>query len=612
MEPLIDLFKIKNNYLKGLFTILIIFILSALTTVITLAFASPIWNLQMPIFNSYFNSLLLLAMNFIPIFMLMIIIYLLSNRLWISFSITSLLATTLSIINKFKLTYRDDPFTFIDITLVKESLEMRESYEITLSKNIIILLVGLFIITILLKVLFDYSIDSKKSRISLLSLTLLLAAIIFTKPYYNSDIYNKVGNKKLINIWSDSQQFQSKGFIYPFVYSIKYAKETKPENYNKDKAMEELNQFEYFDIPSHKKVNIIAVMLESYNDFSKFGSINFGKDIYKNFHDLQKESYNGNLITNIFGGDTIQTERSFITGYFDHPKYAKPTNSFAWYLKEQGYRTKAMHPMYGWFYNRRNSNIDLGFDSYDYYENKYEAISEYFLMDMWFFDFIIDDYIASRIDKVPYFNFSVTYQNHGPYSDEESPDTEYLAKDPNYDIGTYNIINNYFSGISQTDEAIKKLIDFYREEEEPTVVLLFGDHNPALGIEGAGYDMLGINTDLGTEEGFVNYYETPYILWGNDAAKQVLDKDFLGNGNDVSPNFLMAEMFDYLGWNGNEYLQYINKFKESVTVLNKLKFKEDGIYTDILTLDNQELYKNYMNVEYYYSHNFKSKLKADQ
>lgn len=611
MERLKNLFKIKNNYLKSLFTLFIIFVLSALTMIITFTFASPIWNLSMPIFNSYFNSFLLLVMNFIPIFLAMLIIYLLTNRLWLSFVIPSALMTILGIINKFKLTYRDDPFTFIDITLVKESLEMKDSYDINLNANMVILFIGLLVITILLKILFDYKMDSNKFRIYSLITVAILTSFIFIKPYYSTSIYDKVGEKSLINIWSDSQQFQSKGFIYPFIYSIKQANDTKPQDYNKDSAINELKKFDYYNIPTDEKVNVIAVMLESFNDFSKFGTIDFGVDIYENFHELQKESYHGNIITNIFAGDTIKTERSFITGFHDHPKYASTTNSYAWYFKEQGYRTKAMHPLYGWFYNRRNGNKFLGFDGFDYYENKYEAISEDFFMDMQFFDFIIDDYKASKKDKIPYFNFSVTYQNHGPYSDEISPETEYLVKEPSYDIGNYNIINNFFFGINETDNAVAKLIDFYRQEEEPTVIILFGDHNPGLGVDLAGYDMLGVNMDLGTEEGFLNYYETPYIVWGNEAAKQSLDRDFLGKGEDISPNFLMGEVFQYLGWKGNEYLQYTNELKDSIPVLNKLYFKENGTYTDELSPKNEEIYKNYINVEYYYSHNFKSKMRTD-
>ena len=50
-----------------------------------------------------------------------------------------------------------------------------------------------------------------------------------------------------------------------------------------------------------------------------------------------------------------------------------------------------MHPIYGWFYNRRNVNDYLGFQNFDYYENKYSKIQEAFLSDMEF-DYIIEGY----------------------------------------------------------------------------------------------------------------------------------------------------------------------------------------------------------------------------
>lgn len=607
MENLQNIFKFKNKKLEGIFVLFIIISLSFVITCITLMFSTATWNLSMPLFRSYFKSNLLLFMNFLPVFLLMIILYLSFNRLWLSFLISSSLFVTMSFVNKFKLTFRDDPFSFIDVKLVKESMEMAERYEIKLSTNMIILVIGLIIITILLRILFNYKINSKKYRLIFLTVFAILSIFIFSKPYFNSKIYNKIGDKSLINIWSQTQQFQSKGFIYPFIYSVKDAKETKLEGYNEKKAMEDLSEMSYYDIPEGKKVNIISIMLESYNDFSKFDTVDLGIDVYKNFHDIQKESIHGNLVTNIFAGDTIQTERSFITGYHSHPKYFRDTNSFIWYLKEQGYRTEAMHPIYGWFYNRRNINHYLGFDSFDFYENKYKAIQEEFFEDYDFFDFILEGYNQSLKQNIPYFNFTVTYQNHGPYSDEKYSDNQFLLKKPDYDDKTYNIINNYLAGIDKTDKALKKLMDNLRNSEEPTVVVIFGDHNPWLGKDAIGYEMMGINLDLSTVEGFKNYFETPYLIWGNDAAKKAINKDFVGIGKDVSPNFLMSELFQYLGWEGNEYMQYLINAKQHFDVINKVNFKEDGEYTSILSRENQQLYKDFQNVEYYWSHNFKKK-----
>lgn len=110
--------------------------------------------------------------------------------------------------------------------------------------------------------------------------------------------------------------------------------------------------------------------------------------------------------------------------------------------------------------------------------------------------------------------------------------------------------------------------------------------------------MMNINWDLSTVEGFVNYYQTPYLIWGNDGAKKTFNKDFVGEGSTISPNFLMAELFQYLGWEGNEYMQYITNLKDKINVTHKLYYKENEQYTKELTKENQELLKNHLNLEY--------------
>lgn len=581
-------------------TFVAIIILSLFIMSITFLFSRAVVDLVF--IKSYITDIVLMVMNFIPIFLFMSFIYLISNRLWVSFSLTSLLFVIMAIVNKFKLTFRDDPFSFVDVTLFTESLMMADKYKISLTPLMIIIFLLLIGIAILLKKFFNYKIESKDKRILTILVLILISITIFKGFYFNPKIYAEVGDKSIINIWVETDQLQSKGFIYPFIYNIPDAKDNVLEGYDKDKAIEELNKNTYKDIPQDKKVNIIAIMLEAYNDFSVFESMEVDETVYENFHKLQEESIQGHLITNVFAGGTIDTERGFLTGYHYHPKYNRRTNSHVWYLKEQGYRTEAMHPITGSFYNRRNVNEYIGFDEYYYYENKYKEIQEEYMDDTDFFDSIIEGYENSKKNNEPYFNFSVTYQNHGPYPLEEYTDTEYLKKHSSYDPSTYNIINNYLAGISRTDKALKELFDYYRNEEEPTVIVIFGDHNPWLGTDRVGYNMLGIDIDLGTSEGFTNYFQTPYLIWGNDGAKETFNKDFLGQGNTIGPNFLMAELFQYLGWEGNRYMQYITDLKETIDVTNGNFYKENGQYTK--ELENKELWKNYKNVEYYQSHNY--------
>jgi phosphoglycerol transferase MdoB-like AlkP superfamily enzyme len=594
--------KMKNKTLQTIIAIFLMIILSLSIMTVTLLFSRAVADVNL--LNTYFKDRLLILMNFIPIFLFMVFAYLIFNRLWASFSLTSLLFITLSIINKLKLSYRDDPFTFIDLKLFGESLTMAKKYEVGLSKEIIMMILLFIGISIALKFLFNYKINSSKVRVVLLTIFIIGTTIISKEFYFSPEIYAQVGDKSNINIWIKTQQFQVRGFVYPFLYSSLDAVEKKPEGYNKAEAVAAFNSMDPTDIREEEKVNIIAIMLESYNDFSKFPGADLNIDIYKNLHDIQKESIHGNLVTNIFAGDTIKTERGFLTGFHNQPKYYKQTNSFVWYLKEQGYRTEAMHPITGQFYNRQNANEYLGFDYFEHMDNRYKDISPDYLRDEDFFKYIIEGYEKNK-GKSPYFNFSVTYQNHGPYPEEPNTDKEYLKRKDKYDEKLYNIINNYFVGINKTDEALKDLVDYFRKEEEPTIIILFGDHNPWLGKENSGYTMMDINLDLSTVEGFKNYYETPYLIWGNNSAKEVLQKDFQGRGNDISPNFLMAELFQYLGWEGNEYMQELVNLKENIDVVHQLFFKENGEYKKELSEENKDLWEDFKNKEYYHSQDFK-------
>lgn len=599
----------QKNYLKIFKIIMTIILLSASIMTVTFVFSSAVLNEML--FDSYFKSAGLIFMNILPIFLFMSLIYVISNKLWLSFLLANILFTISSLVNKFKLTYRDDPFTFMDIKLFSESLAMTKRYEIKFTPNIIWILFGALLITILLKIFFKTKINSKKVRISSAVVILLVGVVSFNSLYLKEDLYKKLGDDSLINIWSEPQRFQSKGFVYPFIHSIKDSREAVLEGYDEEKAIKDLDKYKYSEIPKEKKVNVIGIMLEAYNDFSKFESIEIDESVYEDFHEVQEESLHGNMVTNVFAGGTIDTERGFITGYQDHPKYFRPTNSFAWYFKEQGYTTKAMHPIYGWFYNRRNVNGFLGFDSFDYYENKYKEEREEFFDDNEFFDYVIEDYEKSRDEGKPYLNYSTTYQNHGPYSDEKLIDEEYLKRKDDYNDRDYNIINNYLAGVKETSHAIKKLISYFENEEDPVIVIMFGDHNPWLGEKSTGYDMMDINMDVSTEEGFLNYYQTPYIVWGNEAAKEVVGKDFNEEAEDVSPNFLMPKIFEYMGWQGNEYMQYLIDLSKTIDVNHDVFFKENGKYTQKLSKESEKLYQDFRNVQHYYNKNFQDKNKVD-
>ena len=303
-----------------------------------------------------------------------------TKRLWLSFTFTSIIIFLLSIINKTKLYYRDDVFKFEDVFLAKEALIMTTRYDIIiLWYTVIGILITILLILWLKKYVKTINI---KYRYSLIYAVLLLMVAIFgyNKYYTDDELYLKLGDKSLINVWIETRQFQIRGFIYPFIYSSKNAFPKAPDGYDKKEAEKILSKYAYDNIPEDKKVNIISVMLEAYNDFSKFSSIEFTDDVYKDLHDIEKKSLYGELKVDIFGGGTVNTERHYITGFIDLPNFRRNTYSYATYFKEQGYVADSMHPSYGSFYNRNSVNINLGFDYYWDYENMFK-VDEGFMQD---------------------------------------------------------------------------------------------------------------------------------------------------------------------------------------------------------------------------------------
>lgn len=587
----------RKKYLKNI-QLITILLLSLILTCISFCYTNHIVDLDM--IKSYFE-IRLFTMNFLIIFLFMILLFVLFKRVHVAFLINSFLIMCLGIANQTKILYRDDIVKFEDLFLLKEAATMTQRYEVLIKWYTIIFIILIIIVTLLLKKYIKKLNVILWKRLIIIILILITIFSSYKLLYMNEDIYNSLGKKELINQWITTRQYQIRGLVYPFIYTLEDGFVTPPEDYDEQQAIKALDKYKYQNIAENKKVNIIAIMLEAYNDFSKFDEVEFEEDIYEKFHKIQETSISGNLVTSIFGGGTIVTERSFLTGYYDFPTFRGNTNSYVWYFKNQGYRTEAMHPIYGAFYNRASVNINLGFDDYYYYENMFSKYNEGFMKDDEFFDYIIKGYEDSKNEDIPYFNFSVTYQNHGPYYADNYEGKKYYITNNDYDESAYNIINEYFNGIKETNDALEKLITYFDNEDEPVIVILFGDHNPFLDN---GYSELGIDLSLDTVEGFLNYYQTPYIIHANKSAKDIFDKEFIGKGNDISPMFLMNELFDYCELEGNEYLQYMSNLKEHVDVINPYYNKEDLEYVSSKESNYTNELNEYSWVNYYEANNY--------
>jgi hypothetical protein len=190
----------------------------------------------------------------------------------------------------------------------------------------------------------------------------------------------------------------------------------------------------------------------------------------------------------------------------------------------------------------------------------------------------LGDYFAEN--DAPLFSFNVTYQGHGPYNTEKTYWGEGYCTG-NYSDEARKALNNYFHLVQDTSAYLVHLRDYLESLEEPVVLVLYGDHKPWMGNQGVYYEELGISLDTSTTEGFYNYYSTQYLIWANSAAKAVLGQDFVGQGPDLSPCFLMDQVFQLCGWEGSAYMQAQRPVADSLSVLHTTGWvEEDGVLTD--------------------------------
>ena len=571
------------------------------TALISLVLAVGPYDLELA--DGFWETPVLLTLNILPVIGLGLLLCGLTGRTPWAFALTGAVVLGLSVGDYWKLVFRDDPVMLGDLLSLREAGNMLGRYHLYWDKTMIAT-VGFFVLGLAGLWLLCRWRPKWRLRLGLslggLALLIGLTPALLSQSLYDGDgaNYDYIPSR-----WSSTQQYMAHGFVYPFLHSVTDTVELPPKGYSQREAQAVLERFRDQDIPADKRVNFIGIQLEAYADFSKFGVPEFNQDIYGVWHDLAAEGVSGNLITNIFAGGTVDTERCFLTGYSALHSYRSPVNSYPWYFRSQGYTVEGMHPSPQWFYNRININENLGFQEYWYSENHFEALSHWTTArDDILFPELLRRYEEMTASGDPYFNFSVTYQGHGPYRGDifewEGAPEDYVKPD-GYTAEELNMLGNYFAGLYNTGQNLKMLTDALREDEDPVILVIFGDHMPWMGDGNSLYERLGVDLDQSTEEGFRNYYSTTYIIWANEAAKRTLGNDFTGQGPDLSPCFLMNEIFSLCGWEGPAFNQVIGKTAAQVPVIHTTgRYLYEGTLTDSLPPQAEQAVQDYRNAEY--------------
>lgn len=556
----------------------------------------------------YRQSPLLTWLNVLPSVLLAVLGWFLFSRVWaaVLMSAVPTLATVCS--NFFKIQLRSDPVIASDLALIRTAGGFVEKYNVSFTPVMHLafaLCLGMIAFALYL---------APRCRLRWYVraigavLCILLCAVLYQQEYDSDSLYESFPMHEQLNAWSVSEKHISRGCVYPFIHSISDAISGPPEGYDSHKARALYESYADADIPEGQKIEVMGIMCEALGDLSSFPLLADNEkvqQVYALLHELQQRSVSGTLLTNIFAGGTVDSEWCALTGYSTYDPFTAPVDTYVRYFSAQGYDTKYQHPGFKWVYDREHINGYLGFDTSFFTEDGFgelvDPVAALFHSDPAVVDYLLDQLDSRTEADAPLFSFTVTYQNHGPYSAEGAGIPDFLGEDHmGLSDASYNILCNYLCGSSETIASMVRLTEELEVRDTPVVLFFFGDHKPWLGDDMSVYRELGVNMALDTMDGFTNYYGTSYVIWANSAAKQVLGKDFTGYGGDFSPCFLMAKVFDECGWEGPGFMQLSRELRAVTPLVSPYSFfLKDGQLTRLLNERDTEIYNDYLGAQFW-------------
>ena len=417
-----------------------------------------------------------------------------------------------------------------------------------------------------------------------------------------------------INMWAINGTYQEYGYVLSTAVSLQYVVKKPPQGYSNARLKEIYNRLEesiyaeagngqaypvksqaYPESPENPEnpenrpeegqpvtpVNLICIMNESLAELKTAGDFTTNTEYFPFMDSLEENTVRGSLCVPVFGSMTSNTEFEFLTG---DSMALLPANSIAYQfnvkpgtysmvstLKDQGYYSVAMHPYPGENWNRVECYQNMGFDAFldqEFYEGSEELRN--YVSDEADYQKLIQVVEAKENPEDKLFIFNVTMQNHGGYEGTYDNFEQEVWLTGQYE-GKYPKTDQYLSLMKRSDQAFQYLVEYFSRTDQPTMIVMFGDHQPS--VEDEFYDdIAGMPSSEITVQEHLMWYETPFIIWTNYS----MPSEDMGRLGAV---YLSSEVL----WRANLEMTPYNRFllamKEDLPVVHFLGcYDREGTY----------------------------------
>ena len=505
-------------------------------------------------------SLSVLLANYLCIGVVHFTLCALTNYIVLCSVITHVLCFVWGIANYYVSLFRGTPILPWDFTALGTAAAVADSYRFSLNLQMVVCLLLLAgMIFLLRKQLLCGRFRPSKTRLRLRA-GYLCAIAACAYPVLNPAALETFGIQT--DVWDQSGSYSQDGALAVFLRNTQFMSVEEPQ----DPSAENIERIaagvteKEPAVSTDTRPNIVAIMNESWADFEDFGNLSLSESVTDYIDSLDNLIF-GHTYTSVFGAGTSASEFEFLTGNsmaflpsgsIPYQQYIlEPSASLASLLKENGYRTLAFHPGERTSWQRNQAYPLLGFDEFKCVDDMDVPVTEEhgYVSDQSSFRQIIYEF-EHKDPEERLFLFNVTIQNHGSYTVEDYPAEVQLTDEP----GKYPMAEQYLTLANKTDEAFRLLVDYFSQQEEPTIILMFGDHQPS--VEQEFLDKAyGVTQDQMTMEQYMGKYKTPFLIWAN----YDLPDDEIPT---TSLNFLGQYLLSYAGIENSLYENYLQNFQE--------------------------------------------------
>ena len=510
-----------------------------------------------------------LLFNLIWYYMIFALLRLLLGRLRRAAVSAAVLCFLFGLVNHYVLRFRGRILFPADLSGWRTAANVLDGFDLTpdiwVRQAAIVLVVYLFLVAVC-------PAQKKRERLPRVGgAVLVLVMAAYTIAFFCTNML------PALNIYTQQWNTQKNGFLFNFSIALRYSRVEKPKDYSRAGLLELAEQFPAVEANEQavRPTNLILVMNEAFSDLTIYEGLEVSENPTPFLHSMEENTIRGWLIPPVTGGGTAATEFEVLTGLsngFLPPHcvaYQLYMNEDVPALSErmgaQGYGTTAFHPYRASGWNRPIVYEYMEFDTQLY--NKDVEQPHYvrgYISDRSSYEKVFS--LTEQAAGQPTFIFNVTMQNHSGYDQGwNNLDRDvHLTGDL---TGESASAEQYLNLADMTDEAFAELIEYYENCSEPTIIAMFGDHQPPLSDEFFEKLLGKPESELSDEERMVEFL-VPFVVWANYDIPE--EDDVL-----LSSNYFGLLVSDLAGVERTPYMEFIADVAEALPVIHKLGFIDD-------------------------------------